>query len=99
TRSDRDWSSDVCSSDLPFDVNGPAITLQQHMDPAISVSHPGLADVLDPTFESGLVAALGLVDVKCAIDAKGRTGPPDRNLPLTRSEERRVGKECRSPCA
>src|SRR3954447_23848845 len=52
------------------------------MDPAISVSHPGLADVLDPTFESGLVAAFGLVDVKCAIDAKGRTGPPDRNLPV-----------------
>src|SRR3954451_18137002 len=53
------------------------------MDPAISVSHPGVPNLLDPAFESGLVAALGPVDVKCAIDGKGRTGPPDRNLPLT----------------
>jgi hypothetical protein len=30
---------------------GPAVTLQQDMDPAISVSHPRLADVLDPMFE------------------------------------------------
>ena len=58
-----------------FDVDGPAVTLQQHMDPAISVSQPRLADVLDPTFESGLVAALRLVDVKGSIDSKGRTCP------------------------
>jgi hypothetical protein len=40
------------------------------MCPAIYVSHPCLADVLDPTFESGLVAALRLVDIQCAINPK-----------------------------
>jgi hypothetical protein len=66
-----------------LDVDGPAVTLQQDMNPAISISDPRLADVLDPTFESGLVATLRLVDVKCAIDPKGRTCPPDRYLPVT----------------
>ncbi|MCP2213419.1 UNVERIFIED_ORG: hypothetical protein J2R93_007831 [Bradyrhizobium japonicum] len=66
-----------------FDIDGPAVTLEQDVDPAISVSHPRLADVLDPALESGLVATLGLVDVKCAIDPKSRTGPPDRDLPVT----------------
>jgi len=41
-----------------LDVDGPAISLQQHMDPAIPVSHSRLADVLDPALEGGLVAAL-----------------------------------------
>jgi hypothetical protein len=45
--------------------------LQQDVDAAISVSHPRLADVLDPVLESGLVASLRLVDVKRAIDPKG----------------------------
>src|SRR5665213_1960207 len=49
---------------------------------AISVSRPRLADVLDPTFESGMVAALRLVDVKRAINPKGRIGPPGRDLPV-----------------
>ncbi|MET4222627.1 hypothetical protein ABIB00_007866, partial [Bradyrhizobium sp. LB14.3] len=33
--------------------------------------------VLDPVFESGLVAALQLVDVKSAINPKRGAGPPD----------------------
>jgi hypothetical protein len=53
------------------------------MDSAIFVSHPRLADVLDPVLESGLVATLRLVDIKCSIDPKGRTGAPDRDFPVT----------------
>ena len=63
TRSDRDWSSDVCSSDL----------LPQGLD-------KGPVDPLrDP-----VVADNGVDD-----------GAEPRR-PLVRSEERRVGKECRS---
>lgn len=65
-----------------LDVDVPALTQQEDMDPAIAVSHPRLADLPDPTLESGLVAALRLVDVKCAIDPERRTGPPDRPLPV-----------------
>src|SRR5206468_9240424 len=61
TRSDRDWSSDVCSSDLPFIGRIPG----------------SLAG------GRGLwVAGAGVLAIIAA---------------LVRSEERRVGKECRSP--
>src|SRR5204863_3843860 len=58
TRSLRDWSSDVCSSDLP--IRG----LQQDLD---GIERIGDADRLVPLLER-----------------------------VARSEERRVGKECRS---
>src|SRR3712207_7078530 len=80
TRYWRDWSSDVCSSDLPRDRIRAA---------------PGRVTV-DPQTVLALRA--------CA--AAGRHGgartltwsgqPPARPTAPTRSEERRVGKECRS---
>src|SRR5439155_15771050 len=60
TRWPRDWSSDVCSSDLP-------------------------AERWDPS----KVAAKGALDVIPDVE------PEDEETPQ-RSEERRVGKECRS---
>src|SRR3712207_7380416 len=80
TRYWRDWSSDVCSSDLA--------------DPRVS-RVASLVDV-DPR--------LTLPQYQLMYAAPG--GPPDRFVAtslgattkgdLTRSEERRVGKECRS---
>src|SRR3989440_5691283 len=75
TRSDRDWSSDVCSSDLP----GPLVEL-------------GTAELVGPP-EAGARDGEG-----------GIRGRRERDLPplvrvqrhRLRSEERRVGKECRS---
>src|SRR5690349_8316542 len=70
TRSLRDWSSDVCSSDLD------AVGVER-------VVHDRVADAV-ATADAGGVADhhdLGLVE----LDARG-----------ARSEERRVGKECRS---
>src|SRR2546428_5395303 len=78
TRSDRDWSSDVCSSDL-------------HRAPR-SAGAPGLArktpdDLAGKALELlQIVATGGEHDV---LDA-GTLEVGDR------SEERRVGKECRS---
>src|SRR5206468_9902043 len=73
TRSDRDWSSDVCSSDLDLDnvefvlvnteIQGSATKVKTH------------TSQISPTF---------------AVDATGI-----RFVNITRSEERRVGKECR----
>src|SRR5438067_6916244 len=60
TRSKRDWSSDVCSSDLP---GGPHASIRQH-------GHGAVGQGWEPRRES--------------------------RLRVARSEERRVGKECRS---
>src|SRR5206468_8195299 len=77
TRSDRDWSSDVCSSDLE-DPSSIAMRVTSADDAA-------LKRVLEE-----------LVTLGCRLARE-----QDARLCQTRSEERRVGKECRSqwwPC-
>src|SRR5207249_9003324 len=71
TRSKRDWSSDVCSSDLHPDGS----TLRFDGDGA----------AIGVTLCSSRIVRVELVD-------DGRSGPSH----VVRSEERRVGKECRS---
>src|SRR5436309_15974623 len=73
TRFSRDWSSDVCSSDLAQDV--------------------GFA--MNPTYiegqiEGGVAQGLGQALSEEIVYENGRVLNPNR------SEERRVGKECRS---
>src|SRR2546421_7479849 len=76
TRSDRDWSSDVCSSDLslpaaavhgvhPGEAPGRPVARIVVQEPAGAFLHAGFARALEV-------------------------------FSLQRSEERRVGKECRS---
>src|SRR5256885_13167413 len=83
TRLQGDWSSDVCSSDLPGNVLGQDI---QHLAGGIAACDPlGIRlearQVAVPFL--GQFAPLHLVDL-------------DGELRELRSEERRVGKECRS---
>src|SRR2546421_1101769 len=78
TRSDRDWSSDVCSSDLLCAVF-----------PGAHLSVPVLPRRLPPGRMDGTPQPL--------LDLRQQGGR--RTLPghvAHRSEERRVGKECRS---
>src|SRR3712207_8117440 len=83
TRYWRDWSSDVCSSDLLAVLAVPAGDVERQDDP---VAHLHLVDT---------VADLDhLAHVLVPEPATGlEVGPP---LVHVRSEERRVGKECRS---
>src|SRR2546421_5701628 len=79
TRSDRDWSSDVCSSDLPafrLDDSRLAVTLggARLPNPVILAAMYYDSHILERAMGLGF----GAVTTK------------------TRSEERRVGKECRS---
>src|SRR2546422_5248149 len=69
TRCSRDWSSDVCSSDLAR----------------------GAAEAKDPA-EPSCTAVLSPMEGRVGLDL-ARDHRPDLIL---RSEERRVGKECRS---
>src|SRR5699024_11714544 len=76
TRSKRDWSSDVCSSDLiePSNATNKKVTYESDSDEVATVN------------TSGLVTAIG--EGKATITVKTVDGNH-------RSEERRVGKECR----
>src|SRR3546814_11811356 len=89
-----DWSSDVCSSDL-------FLSLGRLDQPAVSdrVGHVRLLrECLVVGLDGVLVAAGARQRIATVV---GRIGTGQR-LPRTcgagRSEERRVGKECVSPC-
>src|SRR5256885_6598297 len=80
-----DWSSDVCSSDLKGKVKGRFARKEVTRGKALPVT----ADVdieLDASQEK-LLAALRQKRIEIAREEK---------VPAYRSEERRVGKECRS---
>src|SRR5207249_5816257 len=87
TRSKRDWSSDVCSSDLeeiPFE---PRLT-NAVFDPA---AHPETLDNIRLWDWRALQATLRQIqEIRTYYDF------PDIDVDRYRSEERRVGKECRS---
>src|SRR2546421_5180066 len=79
TRSDRDWSSDVCSSDL-------SPPLRDVVNSSLGEHFCHVADAFDRN--------LALIKIKVALHVLVRE-KVDRAA-HDRSEERRVGKECRS---
>src|SRR5206468_8981664 len=81
TRSDRDWSSDVCSSDLPGRLHRQDRRAAQFDDGALA--RAGVS-----AEERDLQGMAGAEGVYGALHSRLRTAP--------RSEERRVGKECRA---
>src|SRR5206468_8191332 len=90
TRSDRDWSSDVCSSDLPETDQG------RHVFQHEVVVGAGALEASVAGFELNLPAPVaGGVDARPLVDVRGPVQVEAVKL-AERSEERRVGKECRS---
>src|SRR5207247_6135166 len=80
TRSTRDWSSDVCSSDLlPAGVHRDAVSDR-------------------PRWTTDRLSAAGVESVAAGLALRGRrSAAAAAQLTEThRSEERRVGKECRT---
>src|SRR5699024_12008382 len=86
TRSKRDWSSDVCSSDLTRPtLFGAVPRVWEKLKAALQAGYPGdaVADsVANPQVAQTLRAKIGLDEAQWVV-----TG--------ARSEERRVGKESR----
>src|SRR5206468_6674802 len=87
TRSDRDWSSDVCSSDLvPSAESAPELGFAPVQRPWSSRRPRGwskVADVQDSSRSTSFLVSVCYVH-GMALNTRSR------------SEERRVGKECRS---
>src|SRR5205085_8176936 len=81
TRFDCDWSSDVCSSDLQRERQ--AGTVESRLRPL------GLLLAI-------LGAPLGLPYGWLVTTHAAQSATPANGLPDERSEERRVGKECRA---
>src|SRR5690606_40761996 len=82
TRFSRDWSSDVCSSDLTTLVIAHRLSTVIGADEIIVLQDGQIAE---RGRHAELLAARGLYAAMW-----------DRQREATRSEERRVGKECRS---
>src|SRR5699024_11876559 len=87
TRSKRDWSSDVCSSDLTVTLNGKTYTT--------SVGANGAWSVQVPTADAQTLGEGNQAVLVSGKDATGNTvtGAQLLTVDTQRSEERRVGKE------
>src|SRR2546430_6110105 len=82
TRFDCDWSSDVCSSDLDDpEMRDAFARIDPHLPPAVERRGGRREHFADPVGSHG---------ERGDVLQHGEPGPPPR------SEERRVGKECRS---
>src|SRR5206468_6071890 len=93
TRSDRDWSSDMCSSDLAWNALAPCPL-------PLAAMAGGRCGTEGTTTCPGVVVELEsdplLAVPELAFAANGPALAALELLSVPRSEERRVGKECRS---
>src|SRR5207249_8055726 len=88
TRSKRDWSSDVCSSDLVDSgvVRSSTGYVFNFVNRSVDIAHP--ADINQKAFLLYALASAGGRDAAAV--------PVRALFEQQRSEERRVGKECRA---
>src|SRR3546814_12276275 len=94
-----DWSSDVCSSDLRNPAAEIAIGNLAFVDPPIDeMAHELEVGELAERPERLLGGRHGLGEFGHVLGAIIDVRPIAARLPIVRSEERRVGKECVSTC-
>src|SRR5207245_7140513 len=100
TRCYRDWSSDVCSSDLPEAAVAPVrasggdglMIGDKDVEHVARLARLALTESERARMREQLSAILQYIDKLKAVDVEGVD-------PTSRSEERRVGKECGAGCA
>src|SRR3546814_14020729 len=86
-----DWSSDVCSSDLML-----VQTERRHRVEVITINRPEARNAIDYDTSQALADAFDAAEADPEVWAVVLTGAGDKAF--SRSEERRVGKECVSTC-
>src|SRR5699024_11646511 len=91
TRSKRDWSSDVCSSDLPLVVEAEQLLVGDQQIAAASLGLQ-LLELLD---QGAVVAEEVVAGAPVPLDQRVLEEDLARRLRVDRSEERRVGKGTR----
>src|SRR5204863_6984085 len=94
----RDWSSDVCSSDLGPDgqgSHGEGAPLRSTLTATFVYSTAAAGRKAMPAF-NGVLSPTELRDVAGFITGQLLKGAPESASHAARSEERRVGKEGRS---
>src|SRR5205807_4291010 len=91
TRLQGDWSSDVCSSDLSDEE---ALEFLQRLFIGASkrIAHAGLGGFHGGPVRDRIRAGVGFIHA----DRQERAGHELQEAAINRSEERRVGKECRT---
>src|SRR5690606_39977118 len=87
----RDWSSDVCSSDLIDDVVSLAFQVKMFLDELLALIEPDRPVIAH--FHEWM-AGLPILDIRRE-KMRIKTIFTTHATQLGRSEERRVGKECR----
>src|SRR5699024_11624188 len=92
TRSKRDWSSDVCSSDLraTFSARSPPLTARRHTAARTFTSS------FSSTAKASTLPITSILPTKKSKEHRAKYTKEDPPFAALRSEERRVGKECRN---
>src|SRR5206468_6883604 len=94
-RSDRDWSSDVCSSDLiPLNQEALEISTRQNYRSLLARAHSnlGMIHAVSGRFKEAFNPMQEALIIARELGSQQDIGLKLNNL--GRSEERRVGKEC-----
>src|SRR3546814_13165709 len=89
-----DWSSDVCSSDLCYDIWFPETMRTITSMGAEVVLHPVMTHTIDRDVDLAVAKASAAMFQCYIFDINGLAAGGNGQ----RSEERRVGKECVSTC-
>src|SRR5690606_40052599 len=92
TRFSRDWSSDVCSSDL---IQRDLPSLNEPVIDQANILSPAEKQQLSQRILNLHNAGKGQIGV-VIIPTTGQEDIFDYSMRIARSEERRVGKECRA---
>src|SRR3546814_14345537 len=100
-----DWSSDVCSSDLQWRLAGCPVDPTQITLPTLCVI-PAQDRIVPPASATALADAIPGAErltpaaghIGMVVGARAEKAVWQPLLAWIRSEERRVGKECVSPC-
>src|SRR5699024_11983592 len=92
TRSKRDWSSDVCSSDLYFFSPDPGSKKISSIGGNIATDAGGMSSLKYGTTKRSVIGLKVVLADGSLIELGGKTFKNNVPYDLTRSEERRVGK-------